>query len=326
VNVYTTGYQRAAAVASDPTGQFIVVWVSWVDGIQTDVSARLYNTTGTPGSEFRVNSYTTGWQSYPSVAADTNGNFVVVWIGSMQDARLDDVFGQRYDASGVPLGGEFLVNTYTPGFQRRPSVAMHANGFVVVWHGEQGGSLSDVFGQRYDAFGVRQGGEFRVNSYTPGYQSVAKAAVGAKGDLVVVWNSAGGQDGSAYGVFGQRYDAFGTPRGGEFQVNSYTTGYQNWPSLASHPDGNFVVAWQSDGQDGGNFSAFAQRFDATGAAIGGEFRVSSYETALQGFTSVAADASGRFVVTWLSYGQDGSSWGVFGQRFELDRIFEDGFE
>jgi hypothetical protein len=39
---------------------------------------------------------------------------------------------------------------------------------------------------------------------------------------------------------------------------------------------------------------------------------------------VAAD--GRFVAVWHSGGQDGSSWGIFGQRFADDRIFGDGFE
>jgi hypothetical protein len=41
---------------------------------------------------------------------------------------------------------------------------------------------------------------------------------------------------------------------------------------------------------------------------------------------VAAAADGRFVVTWNSDLQDGSSYGVFGRRFHLDVIFADGFQ
>jgi hypothetical protein len=40
---------------------------------------------------------------------------------------------------------------------------------------------------------------------------------------------------------------------------------------------------------------------------------------------VAAVARGDFVVGWDSHGQDGSSWGVFGQRYG-DLIFRDGME
>ena len=40
---------------------------------------------------------------------------------------------------------------------------------------------------------------------------------------VITWSSYG-QDGSQSGVLAQRYNAAGVAEGGEFQVNSYTTG------------------------------------------------------------------------------------------------------
>ena len=40
------------------------------------------------------------------------------------------------------------------------------------------------------------------------------------------------------------------PFGGEFQVNTYTTGDQDFPVVAVAPDGQFIIAWQSQGQDG----------------------------------------------------------------------------
>ena len=53
-------------------------------------------------------------------------------------------------------------------------------------------------------------------------QSVPAVASDATGNFVVVWASlTAGR--SVYGVFGQRYDASGAPRGAEFQVNTYTT-------------------------------------------------------------------------------------------------------
>jgi hypothetical protein len=53
--------------------------------------------------------------------------------------------------------------------------------------------------------------------------------------------------------------------GGEFQVNTYTTGYQQGPSVASDPSGNFVVAWTDgtsflSGEDGSLAGIFGQRF------------------------------------------------------------------
>lgn len=80
------------------------------------------------------------------------------------------------------------------------------------------------------------------------------------GNFVVVWN--GVQDGSIDGVFGQRYASSGARLGTEFQVNTYTTGVQADPVVASDPAGNFVVVWQSYGQDGSAYGVFAQLFTA----------------------------------------------------------------
>jgi hypothetical protein len=80
-----------------------------------------------------------------------------------------DVVGQRLDTFGVPLGPEFRVNSYTTGSQYHAAVAADKNGnFIVVWSSYQVGSGVDEFGQRYNAAGAPQGGEFRLNSYTGG--------------------------------------------------------------------------------------------------------------------------------------------------------------
>ena len=60
---------------------------------------------------------------------------------------------------------------------------------------------------------------------------------------------------------------------------------------------------------------FAQRYDNEGATVSGEFRVNTYTTDHQSGPSVAMDGDDDFVITWQSYGQDGSSYGVYAQRF-----------
>src|SRR6185503_16835389 len=110
-------------------------------------------------------------------------------------------------------------------------------------------------GRRFDAAGVAQGTEFLVNSYTTSFQFQPSMAADASGNFVVVWVS-NAQDGSAYGVFGQRFDAAGVPQSGEFLVNSFTTGNQTFPRVASDTNGNFVVVWSSDAQDGSGTGMF----------------------------------------------------------------------
>jgi hypothetical protein len=108
----------------------------------------------------------------------------------------------------------------------------------------------------------------------------------------------------------------GVAVGGEFQVNSYTTGYQASPSIAMHGNGDFVVVWSSEEQDGdgGIGGIFVRRFDSAGNALDGELQVNSFTLDNQGHPAVATQSGGAFVVVWESH-QDGDVYGVFGQRF-----------
>src|SRR5438034_1329904 len=172
---------------------------------------------------------------------------------------------------GNPVGPEFRVNTYIPGNEFGSSIAADALGnFVVVWQSSnQDGSLTGVFGQRYASSGAPLGPEFRVNTYTTSNQFGPAVASDASGNFVVVWTSQY-QDGSAFGIFGQRYASSGAPVGAEFRVNTYTTGDQSSPDVASDGAGDFVVVWQSASQDGSGQGVFGQRFAASGAPVGAE--------------------------------------------------------
>ena len=271
---------------------------------------------GSPvGPEFRVNTFTTNHQDYPSIASDSSGNFVVVWASEGQDGLALGIFAQRYSSSGAVVGPEFRVNTFTSNDQFRPSVARDSSGnFVIAWGSVvQPGVVYGVFGQRYANTGTPLGPEFRVNTYTSGFAFEPFVAFDSVGNFVVVWQSS--QDGSDFGVFGQRYASTGVPLGSEFRVNSYTSNGQSLPSVASDGAGNFIVVWDSYTQDGSFDGVFGQRYAASGLPLGPEFRVNTYTTSPQRLPSVAASSSGNFVVVWASHNQYDVSWGIFGQRY-----------
>jgi hypothetical protein len=318
VNTYTTSGQRAPAVAVDGTANFVVVWTSaGQDGSYDGIFGQRYDSSGAPlGSEFRINSFTTGYQSSPSVSASLSGEFVVVWDSVGEDGSGRGVFGQRFDNAGAPLGSEFRVNTYTSNAQYNPSVASDSAGnFVVAWQSyTQDGSLSGVYAQRFGGAGNPLGAEFRVNTYTTGYQFFPSIAADAAGNFVVSWTDTV-QDGNASAVFAQRFASSGAPLGGEFRVNTFTTGYQYRSAVAEDPSGNFVVVGMSGGQDGSSVGVFGQRYASSGSPLGPEFRVNTFTTNRQDFPSVASDSGGNFVVVWRSDLEDGASYGVFGQRY-----------
>ncbi len=255
---------------------------------------------------------------------DADGDFVIAWESLGQDGSYYGIYAQRYSAAGVAQGGEFRVNTQTTNTQALASVAMDADGdFVVSWVSDQDGSGFGIYAQRYDSLGVPLGSEFRANTYTTMTQSESSVAMDADGDFVVVWTSYV-QDGSGYGLYAQRYNAAGVPQGSEFPVNTFTLGSQTDSSLAMDADGNFVIAWTSNGQVKSGSGVYAQRFNAAGAAQGSEFRVNTYTTSRQSAVSASMDADGDFVITWESLYQDGSSTGIYAQRYNSAGAAQDG--
>jgi hypothetical protein len=140
----------------------------------------------------------------------------------------------------------------------------------------------------------------------------------------VVWRSTGsvGSDTSSYSIQGQRFDNAGASLGGQFQVNTYTTDMQWYPSVASDAAGNFVVVWESRGSVGSDTSSYSiqgQRFDNAGASLGGQFQVNTHTPSGQVRPSVASDAAGNFVVAWsgnTSAGSDTSYLSIQARRFD----------
>ncbi len=262
INETTTGKQWYPELAMDASGNFVAVWENNPSG-NSEIYARRYDASGTPlAGEFQVNSYTTSHQKFATAAMDDAGNFVVVWQSFEQDGDKYGVYAQRYDAAGVAQGGEFQVSTFTIGDQQRASVAMDSDGdFVVVWHSWlQDGDGYGVYGQRYNAAGVAQGGEFLVNTEITGKQRDPAVAMDAAGNFVVTWSS-DLQDGSGWGIYAQEYSASGAPVGSEYRVNTTTASDQKQSGVAMDSAGDFVVVWSGNGP-GDTSGVFGQRYDA----------------------------------------------------------------
>ena len=102
------------------------------------------------------------------------------------------------------------------------------------------------------------GPEFLVNQTVANNQSQSAVAMDSDGDFVITWTSYG-QDGvgtgygagltGVNGVFARRFSG-SAAMGDEFQVNTYAEGDQEAPSVAIDADGDFVITWESHGQDG----------------------------------------------------------------------------
>lgn len=341
VNSYSSYDQYSPRVSTDRSGSFVIVWASYgPDNNGGGIRGQRFDSAGTPlNSEFPVNSFTLGHQNQPVIASDPDGDFVIVWQSEGSagpDQSGWSIQGQRFDASGTPVGGEFQVNSFTSGDQLAPSVAMDPLGnFVVVWQSD-GSSGSDtdaqsIHGQRFTADGDLTGFEFQVNSYTSGSQGSPTVATDPNGNFVVIWDSYGsdGSDTDLESIQGQRFDGAGESVGEQFQVNTCTTAWQMYPSVAAGADGGFTVVWSSLQQDGSLIGTFGQSYRPDGSSLEGEFPVNSYTLNSQYFPGIAIGPDGRLITVWESVGSpgsDSSNTSIQGQRFSTGALFTDGFE
>lgn len=242
---------------------YVVVWHDFAEG-ELDVLGQRVDAVGAPiGGTFLVNSDTTGYDGFPSIAGDGSGGFVVVWEGFRPEDGSRRIFGRRFGPAGVPLGEQFPISSVTSDVESHPDVARDPDGgFVVVWHsGLRDPSYSAVFGRRFDADGTPSGDDFQVDGPEAALILEPELAIDGEGGFLVVWES-DGQDGSYGGIFGRSFDASDRPAGEEFRVNTYTTGWQAFPVIAGFSSGGFVVAWESEEQDGSGSGIFAQRVRA----------------------------------------------------------------
>lgn len=273
VNTTTSGDQLAPAVAMDDVGNFAIAFQSATsgDGSGATVFARFYDATGAAKttSNFQVNQATSGNQQAPSIAMGAAGA-VIAWQSAGQDTNGDAVVARMYSTTGTALANEFVVNQTIAGNQNTPSVASNADGsFVVAWQSAgQDGSGNTIVARRYDNTGAASDNEFVVNQFTTGDQAAPSVTSAGASGFVIAWQSAL-QDGNSDAVVARQYTAVGAPAGNEFIANTFVTGAQNNPSVAMENDGDFLVAWQSPGQEtggGSTLGVFARRYSAANDA------------------------------------------------------------
>ncbi|MEM6797421.1 MAG: hypothetical protein AAF725_25855, partial [Acidobacteriota bacterium] len=102
------------------------------------VLARRFDEAASPlGTDFQVNSYTTGSQDLFEIQHLPGGGFLVVWgeeIDPVLDANGVGIVASRFDAGGDPEGEDFAIPQTTAGDQVRADFAVdEAGNFLATW-------------------------------------------------------------------------------------------------------------------------------------------------------------------------------------------------
>lgn len=313
----TTAATETAVAVSDTNR--VVVFSGYGLADAAGIYAKLYDANGdvVGDGDTLINSTIAGEQYAASVATDSSGNYVVAWAGRGA-GDLDGVFFQRFDANGVRLGNETLVNSTVAGFQGDPSIAMNDDGtFAIGWSGQSAADPTGVYMQRFMADGTHDGDQVLINTTTDNHQTGLAMVFDSTGNLVTAWSSLA-QDTSDWGVFGQRFDASGNRLGDEFAWNSTTTESQQDVALAAGLNGEVVAAWQSRGQDGDGWGLVARKLQADGTTFDDEVMLNEVTAGEQLGVKLAIADDGAWIATWASAQANGAGWEVMARTFDDD--------
>ena len=243
-----------------------------------------------------------------------DGGFAIVWLRIINSSRTE-VHGQRFASDASPIGTQFKVSTHSASRVWLTRAATLTNGgFVVVWHSQTAGSAG-AYAQLYDHNVTKMAGQFQINSNTSvsGPSLCVTGLVG--GGFVVAWR--GGI--ATGGVYCRLFDTNGVAVAPEAVVYRFTNGHQDpYVAIDGLQDGGFIVSWSASTAQNVAHDVYARRFSSNGVATGTEFKINSYSNGQQYNSCVSSMPDGGYVVSWLSEFQDGSAYGCFGRRYDVN--------
>ncbi|MBN1953720.1 MAG: PKD domain-containing protein [Anaerolineae bacterium] len=232
---------------------------------------------------------------------DNAQEFLVAWN------HQGNIYGQRHDVRGVPLGENFAISV--SGFYKmRPSVvySLHADAYLVVWEDYHDGDDYDIYGQLVDANGEPLGGEIAIYPDAGNQQFPDVAFDGT--NFFVVWQ--GPHQDDSVDIYGRFVEADGTVLPTIFPVADAGGDSRREPAVAYNgTEHEYLVIFQYGEQP--NTEIHARRVDPAGVLLGDEYVVAIQEEARS--PDVAAADWAAYVVVWSDRRVSGESWNIYGQ-------------
>jgi len=294
----------APNVALDSDGNGIVVWMQLkVDSSGSELWARTYADGGEWAPPERVGETEVNRTGAPALAADPDGNAVVIW--DQTDSTRYDLWSNRY-APDEGWSTPQRIERDDAGDTFRPQVAMDPSGnAVAVWQ-QFDGVRDNIWANRYtpsDEWGLAE--RIEANNNAGGARN-AQIALDSSGNAIAVWQQS---DGVRDNIWANRF----TPRrgwGGAERIEVDNAGEAVAPHVAADPDGNAVVVWQQF--DGTHYNIASNRYvhdEGWGAAK----RIETGDAGNAEHPRVAMGAQGSAVAVWDQF--DGMTFDIWSNRY-----------
>jgi hypothetical protein len=147
-----------------------------------------------------------------------------------------------------------------------------------------------------------------------------KLAMQPTGAFAATWETYSAPGGAGYDIGVRCFDKNGAATSQDVLANTFTTGAQTRPQIASVPDGTgrFIVTWQSYDQlgVGKQEDVYARLFNASCQPLGDPILVNTITDGSAGMPSVEADINGNFTIAWQEYKDVTDGFNVWAQRYD----------
>ncbi len=231
-------------------------------------------------------------QNYPSCdASDLNGDYVITWLDFRNGER--DIYGQRYNYQGNPIGENFQINEPDKDISNGGPVVTYNNKgeFVIVWEA----GYSGIVAQYYDPNGEKIGSNIVLVSFYEDNPSDANIICTEDNGFILAWH--------AGSIFLMKLDAYGKERSSKIKLNDSQSihggSFGFGKSITINKDGNIAVVWSETIEK--EPSVYCQIVNAQFEKVGSNINLSGTEKDRNHiYPSVNALDNGNFCAVWYS--------------------------
>jgi len=308
-------------IGMNKDGQIVITWSDHRNSFGTpDIYAQRYTIDGNKiGENFQVNDETSSssMQFEPNVCIDTNGNFNIVW----SDGRNGnfEIYAQRFTSEANKIEENFLVNDDIDSEVQhsRPAISFdNDDNFLIIWDDFRNGNC-DIYMQRYDYSGEKEGNNVLVNDDTGGaLQAYPSIAIDANGNSIITWFDRR----YGYDIFFQRYASDGSKVEGNIKIEGSVGGSYPSGPVGVDVNGKFIIAWQDERH--GYLDIYLQQYTADANVIGENIMVNDDNGSASQHNPAIWANSDNIVIAWedARYGNTNGYYGhdIYAQCYESD--------
>ncbi len=297
--------QHRPDIVVDATGNFFIVWddARNPEHMDSDQFGRLFDAQGTPfGNDFRINNYINAVNS--SITISSLGLYVTVWARDYPDSN-SQIYGQRFDHNGVPLGPNFPISLSPENSGTNFPIisALSDNRFIALWQDFR--SLpAYVYGRILDPLGIPQGDEFTVYIDSTAYNTPWTIVDEENGKFILGMACSN----ESIGVAIQEFDYDAHPISVPIVLNDEPA--SDKIVVGTKGIDRYLFVWA--GFD--DMNIHGQLLDENLQKIGTNFLVNDDTFNYKGHPSVVSNYDGKFFVAWHD-GRNGDL-DIFGQFFD----------